>query len=175
MQRSVEQRIAIKFCVKLGKTAAETIPMIKAAYKEDALSDRQVFRWHKAFLEGRETVDDEVRAGRPSTSTTDDNVTRVRQLLNTDRRLSVRLMSLILDIPKTIVHEIVTNNLNMRKVCAKMVPKVLTDDQKMNRLETCQENLNMCESDPEFLNNVITGDASWIFEYDPETKRPSSE
>ncbi|XP_023311229.1 putative uncharacterized protein FLJ37770 [Anoplophora glabripennis] len=136
MQRSVEQRIAIKFCVKLGKTAAETIPMIQAAYKEDALSDRQVFRWHKAFLEGRETVDDEVRAGRPSTSTTDDNVTRV---------------------------------------CAKMVPKVLTDDQKMNRLETCQENLNMCESDPEFLNNVITGDASWIFEYDPETKRPSSE
>ena len=175
MQRSIEQRMAIKFCVKLGKTAAETVPMIKTAFKQDALSDRQVFRWHKVFLEGREEVEDEARAGRPSTITTDDNVTRVKELLNTDRRLSVRLLSELLDIPKTTVHDIVTNNLNMRKVCAKMVPKVLTDDQKLRRVETCQENLDMCERDPEFLNNVITGDESWVFEYDPETKRQSSE
>ncbi|XP_056639027.1 uncharacterized protein LOC130446672 isoform X1 [Diorhabda sublineata] len=58
---------------------------------------------------------------------------------------------------------------------ANMVPKVLTDDQKLRRVEVCQENSNMCESDPQFLNNVITGDESWIFEYDPETKRQSSE
>ena len=80
MQRSIEQMMAIKFCVKFGKTAAETVPMIKTAFKEDALSDRQVFRWHKAFLECRKEVDDEVRAGRPSTSNTDDNVTRVKEL-----------------------------------------------------------------------------------------------
>ncbi|KAJ8951343.1 hypothetical protein NQ318_009279 [Aromia moschata] len=50
--------------------------MINTAYKEDALSDLQVFRWHKAFLEGREGVDDEDRAGQPSTTTTANNVTR---------------------------------------------------------------------------------------------------
>ncbi|KYN15799.1 hypothetical protein ALC57_11971 [Trachymyrmex cornetzi] len=118
MQRSFEQRIAIKFCVKLGKSAMETLPMMKTAFGDDCLSDRQVYPWHKAFLEGREEINDEARAGRPSTITTDENVTRVRELLNSDRRLSVRLVAQILKIPKSTVHEIVTNNLQMRKVCA---------------------------------------------------------
>ncbi|KAJ8959843.1 hypothetical protein NQ318_011576 [Aromia moschata] len=119
LQRSLEQRFAIKSCVKFGKNATETVSMIKTAYKEDAQSD-QVFRWHKAFLDGREEVDDEDRTGRPSTTTTADNVTRVRELLNSDRRLSVRLMADMLNIPKTQVYEIVTNHIGMRKVCAKM-------------------------------------------------------
>ncbi|KAJ8941770.1 hypothetical protein NQ318_006427 [Aromia moschata] len=79
MQRSLEQRMAIKFCVKLEKSAAETIPMLKKAFGVDCLSDRQIFRWHKAFAEGREDVN-ENRAGRPSTSSSDDNVKRVRDL-----------------------------------------------------------------------------------------------
>ncbi|KAJ8956644.1 hypothetical protein NQ318_013998 [Aromia moschata] len=63
--------------------------MLKKAFGVDCLSDRQIFWWHKAFAEGREDVNDENRAGRPSTSSSDDNVKRVRDLLNTDRRLSV--------------------------------------------------------------------------------------
>ncbi|KAJ8935323.1 hypothetical protein NQ318_004485 [Aromia moschata] len=98
MQRSLEQRMAIKFCVKLEKTVAETIPMLKKAFDVDCLSDRPIFRWHKAFAEGREDVNDENRAGRPSTSSSDDNVKRVH-------------------ITKTIVHEIVSESLAMRKVC----------------------------------------------------------
>ncbi|KAJ8957635.1 hypothetical protein NQ318_017524 [Aromia moschata] len=108
MQRSLEQRMAIKFCVKLEKSAAETIPMLvsKKAFGVDCLSDRQIFRWHKAFAEGREDVNDENRARRPSTSSSDDNVKSVRDLLNTDHRLSVRLISETLDITKTVIHEI---------------------------------------------------------------------
>ncbi|KAJ8949796.1 hypothetical protein NQ318_000494, partial [Aromia moschata] len=94
MQRSLEQRMAIKFCVKLEKSKF---------------------------------------SGRPSTSSSDDNVKRVRDMLNTDRRLSVRLISETLDITKTIVQEIVSESLGMRKVCAKPVPKMLTDDQEARR------------------------------------------
>ncbi|KAJ8934268.1 hypothetical protein NQ318_020919 [Aromia moschata] len=118
MQRLLEQRIAIKFCVKLENSAAETIPMLKKAFGVDCLSDRQIFRWHKAFAEGRKDVNDENRAGRPSTSSSDGNVKRVRDLLNTDRRPSVRLISETLDITKTIVHEIVSESLGMRKYIA---------------------------------------------------------
>jgi len=154
MQRSVEQRMAIKFCVKLGKTASETVPMLKTAFGNDCLSDRQVYRWHEAFAEGREDVNDEERSGRPSTSKTEENETRVRNLLNTDGRLSVRLIAETLNIPKTIVHQIVTETLGMRKVCAKLVPIVLTDDQKQRRVEACRELVEMCEEDPDFLQNV---------------------
>ena len=51
MQHSVEQRYAIKFCVKLEKSATETLAIIQKAYGKDALSKAQVFRWHK-FLSG---------------------------------------------------------------------------------------------------------------------------
>lgn len=75
-------------------------------------------------------VADEDRVGRPPTSTNTDNITRVREVLNSDRQLSIRLIAQILNLPKSAVHNIVTEHLNMRKVCAKMVPKVLTDHQK---------------------------------------------
>ncbi|KAJ8937628.1 hypothetical protein NQ318_011309 [Aromia moschata] len=73
MQRSLEQRMSIKVCVKLEKSAAETIPMLKKAFGVDCLLDRQNFRWHKAFAEDRKDVKDGNRGGRPSTSSSDDN------------------------------------------------------------------------------------------------------
>ena len=64
----------------------------------------------------------------------------------------------------------------MRKVCAKMVPKNLTSQQKANRSDVCLDLLDRLE-EPEFFSCVITGDESWILEYayDPKTKRQSRE
>ena len=73
------------------------------------------------------------------------------------------------------VHQILTQELAMRKVCAKIVPKNLTLEQKDNRKDVCLHLLERIQSDSNFLKNVITGDESWIFEYDPETKRQSKE
>jgi len=87
-----------------------------------------VFRWHKSFLEGREQVEDEPRAGRPSTSKTDDNVERMRSLVRADRRLTMRMISSELNLNRFNVHQILTEDLDMRKVCAKMVPKKLTTE-----------------------------------------------
>ena len=61
----------------------------------------------------------------------------------------------------------------MCKVCAKMVPKLLSEDQKQQRVTVCQDIIERLEDDPDLLGRVITGDESWIFEYDPETKRQS--
>jgi len=58
MERSIEQRYSIKFCVHLGKTPIETLPLIKEAYKDEAPSKAQAFRWHGDFRNGRESVED---------------------------------------------------------------------------------------------------------------------
>lgn len=149
--------------------------MIREAYGDSALSYSQVSRWLKAFKEGRGEVHDEQRSGRPSTSKTDNNVARVRQLLDSDRRLSIRMVANELNLSSTVVFRIVTEDLAMRKVCAKLVPKVLSDDEKTNRAEISSELLQRVEIEPDWLDNVITGDETWVFEYDPETKRQSSE
>jgi len=84
-QQKFEQRCAIIFCVKLGKSATVTYEKLQSAYGEHSLSRAQVFRWYKSFLEGREQVEDEPRGGKPSTSKMDDNMERVRSLVRSDR------------------------------------------------------------------------------------------
>ena len=96
-------------------------------------------------------------------------------VLDSDRRLSVRLIADQVGLPKSIVHEIVTTELHMRKVYAKLVPKVLTNEQQENRVSISCELLDRVRGDPDFLEQVITGDETWVFEYDPEMKRQSSE
>ena len=63
----------------------------------------------------------------------------------------------------------------MRRVAAKFVPRLLTQDQKNTRLTLCQELKNQIQSDPNVLSKVITGDESWCYWYDPETKQASSQ
>ena len=73
------------------------------------------------------------------------------------------------------VQEILTEESAMKKLCAKFVPKNLTIEQKDNQTDVCLHLLERIQSDRNFFKNVITGDETWIFEYDPETKRQSKE
>jgi hypothetical protein len=74
-------------------------------------------------------VEDEPLAGRPSTSKKDDSVERVRSY----RRLTFRMISRDLNLNRFTVHQILTRDLDMRKMRAKIVPKNLTTEQKANR------------------------------------------
>ena len=68
------------------------------------------------------------------------------------------------------VWKTIIEDLGMRKICAKMVPKLLDDNQKERRVEVCQDILEHLQTEPDLLQRVVTGDESWIFEYDPEIK-----
>ena len=53
----MEQRLAIKFCFKAGKSATEPLQMVNAAYGDQALSRSNVFRWYGRFRDGREDIE----------------------------------------------------------------------------------------------------------------------
>jgi len=143
------------------------------------MSQNMIYCWHKVFREGREDAEDEdhpgLHPGRPPSANDDKNVKNLRDMLNTDRRMSVRMLAEKCNVPRSTVHRIVTENLGMRKICAKIVPKVLSDEQKACRAWISPVLLEQCESDPNFLNNVVTGDESLVIEYDPESKWQSAE
>ena len=68
-----------------------------------------------------------------------------------DRRLSVRMIAEETGLDKSAVHRILTDNFQMRKICAKLVPKNLSVEQKANRLEICQDLLGRIETEPDFF------------------------
>ena len=63
----------------------------------------------------------------------------------------------------------------MRWASAKFIPKLLSDEQKQHRLQVAQEMNNRSENDLDVWNRIITGDESWVYGYDPETKAQSSQ
>ena len=139
------------------------------------MSRARAFEWHKRFREAREECEDDQRSGRPVTSSTDSNIDRVKQLVRADRRLTVRMICEELLIGRDALCKILTGNLKMRKLCAKMVPKILSEYQRQQRFTVCQDITERLEAEPDLLNSFITGDETWVFEYDPETKRQSRE
>ena len=60
----LEERCAIKFCLKLGKNAIETYGMVQTAFRPSCMNRASVFEWHTRFKEGKESVRDDERYGR---------------------------------------------------------------------------------------------------------------
>ena len=120
---TIEQRINIKFCVKLGKTSTETLKMLRDVYRDSSMSRTRVFEWHKRFVEGREDVEDDPKSGMPCTST-DTNIEKVRQLVRSDRRLTIRVIANEVVMDEEMVRTILVDTLGMRKVCAKIMPRL---------------------------------------------------
>ncbi|KAL4103347.1 hypothetical protein QTP88_018724 [Uroleucon formosanum] len=80
-----------------------------------------------------------------------------------------------LNLKRETVRKILTDDLSMKKLCANMVPKNLLAEQKHVQMSISQDCLEQVEADPTLLDRVITGDESWYFQYDPETKRQSQQ
>jgi predicted HTH transcriptional regulator len=87
-----------------------------------------VYKWVTRFSEGRESLIDEERWGRSATSRIEENIAKVHQILCENRRLTVRSIAEQASIDRETIAKFLTKDLDMRKVCAKMVPNELTEE-----------------------------------------------
>ncbi|WP_316399518.1 leucine zipper domain-containing protein [Bradyrhizobium sp. 33ap4] len=120
-----EQRANVKFCVKLEKSATETFEMIRQAYGDESVSRTTCFEWHARFRSDRASLNDDARSGRPSTSSTAETVEKIKGLVHEDRRVTIREVADMADVSFGTAQAILTCNLNMRRVAAKFVPRLL--------------------------------------------------
>ena len=131
---TLEERYAIKFCFKLGKNATETYGMLQTAFRASCINRASVFEWHKRFKEGRESVRDDERYGRSKEVRTPELTGQIKNFIDKERRVSIETISSQFDVSVETVHAIIRREeLKMRKICAKFVPRVLRDDQKERR------------------------------------------
>jgi histone-lysine N-methyltransferase SETMAR len=91
-----------------------------------------------------------------------------------DWRMKVREISRTIGISKERVGYVLHEELDMKKLCARWVPRLLTADQKRTRMkisEQCLEHFNKNKTD--FVSRFITMDETWIHHYTPESKQQS--
>ncbi|XP_029668258.1 protein GVQW3-like [Formica exsecta] len=149
--------------------------MLGKAYSESCISKTQAYDWYKAFKEGREVVYDLPPSGRPSTTSTDENIEKIKKIVIENRRLSVREMAHELQMSHISVHNILTEVLGMRCVAARLVPKELNFLQQTHRKMVAEEMVSRASSESTFIKRIITDDETWVYEYDMETSQQSSE
>ena len=119
---------------------------------------------------------DAPRPGRPKTVTTPETIDQIHELILEDRRISAKSIAEQLGISRERVGSIIHENLDMRKLSAKWVPKSLNADQKRQRCQSSEEILEFFRRDPnDFLSRLLTMDETWLYHYEPETKQKSVE
>ena len=156
---SVEQRTAIKFCVLNGKNRKETMEMLVKAYGDAAMKKTALHQWYSSWYEnGYESVMDDQRSGRP-TSITSQKVQEIKELLDKERRITIREVSQRVDCSVGTVHTIIHENLNMRRLCARWIPKMRSECQKAQMVESCQRFVQRFKAEGEhFLSRIVTAD-----------------
>jgi len=112
------QRIYIKFCIKVNKTAAETHRMLKEDFGEQALRQARTFEWFKCFKDGRESVKDREHSGRPSTCTTPEMIAKVHEVIQEDRRQTIHDVCDRIGPSYGSCQHIISDELNMRQIAA---------------------------------------------------------
>ena len=85
-----EQRNVIKIYVKLGKSLKETTDDLQSVYKDFALTYPCFRKWFLRFADGRVSVEDDTRKGRPVTVKTSKLIADAERLETEDRRITVR-------------------------------------------------------------------------------------
>jgi len=98
------------------------------------MTRQNVTKWCREFSEGRTDVHDEQRSGRPSLIS-DDLLQEIEGEICANLRLTIKEWHHIIpEVSKTTIHKAVADKLGYRKLCARWVPKMLTDDHKKKRM-----------------------------------------
>ena len=135
---------------------------------------RSVKKWATEFRRGRENIEADERSGCPKEATTDENVEIVHSLVTCDRKRYLQHIATKAGISFGAVQSILTDILGMFKVSARWVPRMLTEDQKRNRLDISRYLLSRYEDDPEeFMDRVVTQYETWVHHFDLESIKQS--
>jgi hypothetical protein len=78
-----------------------------------------------------------------------------------------------LNVDKETVRQILTENLKMKKSVCQDGSKEFERRSETEQGRDVSKGFGKIEEDPDFLNGVVTCDETWLFQYDPETKRQS--
>ena len=192
----IEYRAVIKFFVKEGLTPNEIHSNFIKVYGGSYTSFSTIKKWAAEFnplnaelnpiccllallgahhflhvsrirvKRGRTSLEDDPREGRSKSATTPEIVEHLHGMVLDDRRMKVREIAETIGISKERVGYILHEELDMKRLCARWVPRLLTADQKRTRMKICEQCLERFnENKTDFVRRFVTMDETWIHHY----------
>ena len=166
-----EIRAYIKACSKLGCSLKKLMTEISTAFGPSCVSYDTVRRWKKKFESGVESIKNAPKSGRPKSASRKEIVSKIKEIIEGDARFTVRDIARKVGISLSTVHLILKKYLKVRKISARWVPHLLTDEQKKQRVKVAKKRLQMF---PKYYKkqfaNVVTGDETWVHYFEPVRK-----
>ena len=109
--------------------------------------------------------------GRPVSVLTEKNIATVKTLIEEDARYTVRETEEKSGIHSSSVLKILRERLGLRKICARWVPHLLTDEQKQSQVRLASQVIEKYDKcDPRRLEEIVTGYETWIYHFQPDSR-----
>jgi len=134
-----------------GKATKEIHAILIETLGEEARSYATVKNWVAQFKRGDFSTCDAPRPGRPITVTTPEIIDQIQELIQEDRRISDKSIAEQLGISRELVRSTIHEDLDMRKLSAKWVPKCLNADQRRQRCQSSEQHLEFLRRDPNYF------------------------
>ncbi|GFS15076.1 transposase [Elysia marginata] len=148
---------------KLGESAKLIHETLQTVCGDCACSYQTFCRWVKEFNEGKESLSDCPRPGRPKSCVSEQTIASIKKDIDEDPHISVRELSDTNGLSYGTFHTIITEHLRMKRVCARWIPHLLTVDQKREGVRCATILLNIFESHcPKRFPDIVTGDETWF-------------
>jgi hypothetical protein len=122
------------------------------------LSRTRHFGSRARFWDGSEMLENDESSGRPTDVQTPVMIEVVRELISSDRGMTLRMMEEELEISKETIHKILVEGLGRREFCGRFVPHCWPEEQKAILLQACQDFLQSVDDYRSLLDSVVTGD-----------------
>ncbi|CAK9826871.1 Histone-lysine N-methyltransferase SETMAR [Anthophora retusa] len=160
----------------MGKNTVEAKQWLDKRYGDSAPRKSTIIDWYAEFKHSLTNTDDAERSSRPKSAVVPENIKKVLKIVLKDRKVKLREIADTLKISEGSVFTILHENLSMHKLFSKWVPRLLTPDQKRQRVDDSERCLELFKRDKkDFLRRYVTMDETWIHYYTPESKRSSAE
>lgn len=159
-----------------GLKVTECVETLQRTFRDSAPSKATIYRWYSDFQRGRDTLEDEPRSGRPIETVTEEKVAAVKRILKEDNRVTYQSMQHDLGISAHSLNTILNEKLKVKKLSARWIPHMLTQEQKEARVSFCHLMLQKFDNGrSRLIENIVTGDETWLYQFEPERKCQSAQ
>lgn len=137
--------------------------ILSTAWPDDCPSVRRIQQIVKEFEDGTRNTYSQARGqGRPTSELRNNSIERVEAAIQNDNALSLRELAEMLDLSESMIHRILSEDLEQIWMITKWVPHVLTEANKQMRITCCRDLLAALQLRLT-KHNLVTIDEKWFY------------